>query len=224
MSLFSMSSQGSIVFVIVLTTVLFDFIISAAADFLNLGSIEKALPSDFKSYYDQEKYHRSQEYLRECTRFGLFTSFFDLSVFLIFWLFKGFPMIDGLVRSWDFGSITTGLLFTAVLMFLKGILSLPFTIYSTFIIEEKFGFNKTTPKIFILDLVKSIVVSTVLGGVLLAVILGFFEYAGGWAWLICWGVSTVFILAVQYIVPTWIMPLFNKFTPLEDGELKTAIL
>ncbi len=218
------STQGSIIFVIILSSVLIDFIIGVAADYLNLGSIEKSVPSDFKSYYDQDKYEKSQEYLRVCTRFGLITSSFNLAVFLIFWFFKGFPMIDGLVRSWDFDSITTGLLYAAILMFLKGIISLPFAVYSTFVIEEKFGFNKTTPLLFILDILKSIVISGILGGVLLAIILALFEYAGEWAWLICWGAATVFILFVQYIVPTWIMPLFNKFTPLEEGELKTAIL
>jgi STE24 endopeptidase len=92
------------------------------------------------------------------------------------------------------------------------------------VIEEKFGFNKTTPRLFILDLIKSIVISAILGGILLCLVLGFLEFGGPHAWLMCWAAGTVFLIIVQYLVPTWIMPLFNKFTPLENGPLKEAIL
>lgn len=219
-----MSFDGTVILFIILSAVLLDFIIGTAADFLNIRCIEKNVPLEFKAYYDQGKYKKSQEYLKACTYFGLIVSFFDLIVFLMFWFLKGFPLIDGWVRSWDVGPIITGLLYTGILILLKGVLSFPFSIYSTFVIEEKFGFNKSTPGLFALDLVKSILISSVLGGILLALILAFFEYAGGAAWLICWCVSIVFIIGVQYIVPTWILPLFNKFIPLEDGELKEAIL
>ena len=133
-------------------------------------------------------------------------------------------MIDSFVRSFNFGSIVSGLFFTGILLFLKLLISLPFTLYTTFVIEEKFGFNKTTPRLFLADLIKSIVLSAILGGILLSLILGFLEFGGQLAWVMCWMASTLFLLFVQYIVPTWIMPLFNKFTPLEDGPLKEAII
>ena len=110
-----------------------------------------------------------------------------------------------------------------ILFFANFLISLPFSVYSTFVIEEKFGFNKTTPKTFVLDIVKGIVLSVVIGGVVLAGILLFFMNAGELAWLYCWAAVTAFSLVMQFIAPTWIMPLFNKFTSLEEGELRDAI-
>jgi STE24 endopeptidase len=120
--------------------------------------------------------------------------------------------------------ILNGLIFIGILGFLKAILSLPFSIYATFVIEERFGFNKTTWPTFMLDILKGLMLAILLGAPLLAGILFFFEYAGGYAWLFCWIAITLYMLAVQFIAPTWIMPLFNKFKPLEEGELKSAIL
>jgi STE24 endopeptidase len=107
---------------------------------------------------------------------------------------------------------------------IKATVSLPFSVYATFVIEERFGFNKTTWSTFILDLLKGLILALLLGTPLLAGILFFFEYTGGYAWLFCWIVITLYMLAVQFIAPTWIMPLFNKFISLEDGELKSVIL
>ena len=108
-------------------------------------------------------------------------------------------------------------------MVAKSVISLPFSIYSTFVIEERFGFNKTTPKTFVLDLVKGLGLGLLIGMPLLAGILAFFMYTGDLAWLYAWIAITLFSLVMQYVAPTWIMPLFNKFTPLEEGELRTAI-
>ncbi|MFC1729511.1 M48 family metallopeptidase, partial [candidate division KSB1 bacterium] len=119
---------------------------------------------------------------------------------------------------------TNGLLFIGVLLFARTLLALPFSIYSTFVIEERFGFNKTTPATFVKDLIKGFLLSIVIGGPLLAGILAFFMYAGLLAWLYCWIASVVFILILHYVAPTWIMPIFNKFTPLEEEELKEKIL
>ena len=119
--------------------------------------------------------------------------------------------------------LVTGLLFIVLLMLAKSILSLPFSIYSTFVIEERFGFNKTTPKTFISDLLKGLLLGAVIGLPLLAGILAFFMFTGEWAWLFAWLAVTFFTLVMQYVAPTWIMPLFNTFTPLEDGELRAAI-
>jgi len=130
---------------------------------------------------------------------------------------------DRWVQSYHQGPVITGMLFIVALALLKVILSLPFSIYSTFVIEERFGFNKTTWSTFVKDLVKGLFLAVILGGPLLAGILAFFEYAGTGAWLYCWIAVALYMLAVQYIAPTWIMPLFNKFTLLEEGELKQAI-
>lgn len=209
---------------IILVTLIGAFLLNSLADLLNLNNIKEDLPDEFTGHFDHQKYLKSQHYLKATTRFGFIVSTTDLLVLLIFWFVGGFEKTDLFVRSFGYGPVITGLLFTGLLVFLKMVLSLPFSLYSTFVIEERFGFNKTTPKLFMTDLIKSILLSILLGGSLLALILWFLEVGGSQAWLICWGVSTLFLLSVQYIVPTWIMPLFNKFTPLAEGELKSAIM
>ena len=133
-------------------------------------------------------------------------------------------MLDSLIRGWGVTGIWLGLVYIGIIMVAKTIISLPFSVYSTFVIEERFGFNKTTPRTFILDRIKGLLLTIILGGPVLAVILAFFDYAGSLAWLYAWAVVTAFTLVIQFIAPRWIMPLFNKFTPLEDGDLKSAIL
>jgi len=216
-------SEQSII-IIILSTLIGAYLLNIIADLLNLGNLNQPLPKEFSDQYDNQKYLASQNYLKTNTKFGFITSGFDLIVILLFWFSGGFQIIDSFVRSFDLNSIVSGLFFTGILLFLKLIISLPFTLYSTFVIEEKFGFNKTTPVLFFKDLTKSIFISAVLGGILLSLILGFLEFGGRFAWVMCWAVSVIFLLIVQYIVPTWIMPLFNKFTPLEEGPLKDAIV
>jgi STE24 endopeptidase len=208
---------------IILITLIVDFTMNYVADRLNIGSLTTHLPEKFSDVYDKKRYEQSQQYLKATTRLGTITSFIDLGILLAFWFLGGFGALDHFVKGTGWSAIGCGLLFIGVLAGCKFIIALPFSIYSTFVIEEKFGFNKTTPKIFVLDLLKSLILSLALGIPLLSVIFWFLESAGPWAWVICWGVTTVFILAVQYIVPTWIMPLFNTFTPLEDGELKDKL-
>lgn len=208
---------------IILVTLIVDFTMNFVADRLNIGRLTTHLPEKFSDVYDPKRYERSQHYLRATTRLGTITSTVDLGILLAFWFIGGFGVLDNFVRETGWSSIGCGLLFIGVLAGCKFIISLPFSIYSTFVIEENFGFNKTTPKLFVLDLIKSMILSMALGIPLLSAIFWFFESSGPWAWIICWGVTTTFILAVQYIVPTWIMPLFNKFTPLEDGELKNKL-
>jgi len=209
---------------IILGTIIFSFLLDLITEILNLKALKDELPEEFVGTYDPEDYKKSQEYTRVQTKFGFVTSIFGLAVTLSFWFLGGFNFLDQIVRDWELNAIWTGLLYIGILTFSRSIISLPFSIYSTFIIEEKFGFNKTTPKTFILDILKGTLLGIVLGGPLLAGVLAFFEFAGPLAWLYCWGAVTLFTLFVQFIAPTWIMPLFNKFTPLEEGELRTAIL
>ncbi len=212
-----------IIIAIILVTLISSYLMNNLADFLNLGNLSPRLPKTFSDVYDADRYERSQKYLKVTTRMGVVIGSFDLVLLLIFWFFGGFGILDSFVRTLNQNTILSGLLFIGILSGLKFILSLPFSIYSTFVIEEKFGFNKTTPKIFILDLIKSITLSIILGSGLLSLIFWFFESAGDWAWILCWAATGIFLMAVQYIVPTWIMPLFNTFTPLEAGPLKESI-
>ncbi|OAN61719.1 peptidase M48 [Balneola sp. EhC07] len=209
--------------IIILATIAVDFVLDLISNYLNLKSLSKELPDEFEGVYDEETYAKSQEYTKTQTRFGFITGGFDLVVLLGFWFSGGFNWLDEIVRAWGFGELVTGLLYIAVLMVAKSVISLPFSIYSTFVIEERFGFNKTTPKTFVLDLVKGLGLGLLIGMPLLAGILAFFMYTGDLAWLYAWIAITLFSLVMQYVAPTWIMPLFNKFTPLEEGELRTAI-
>lgn len=209
--------------IIILSALLLDFVLNLAADLLNLRSLEKELPSEFEEVYDRETYARSQEYTRTRTRFGILTSVFNLAVLLLFWFAGGFNWLDEVVRGWELGLIWTGLAWIGLLILLKTVLSLPFSIWSTFVIEERFGFNKTTPKTFVLDMLKGLGLSLVLGGPLLAGILAFFTFAGEFGWLYAWGAVSVFTLFIQFVAPTWIMPLFNRFEPLEDDGLREKI-
>ena len=209
---------------IILFAIFFDFILNAIADYLNLKMLRSDLPELFQGVYDPARYRKSQQYLKVNTRFGWITGIFDLIVILIFWFGEGFPLLDNWVRSFNYGPVITGLIYMGVLIFFKSLISLPFSIYATFVIEERFGFNQTTWSTFVLDIAKGILLAILLGGPLLAGVLLFFEYAGANAWWYCWIAVTLYMLGVQFIAPTWIMPLFNKFSALEEGELKSSIL
>jgi STE24 endopeptidase len=210
--------------IIILAAIIFDIALNGLADYLNLSKLQNDLPEAFRGVYDPDRYRQSQQYLKTNTRFGWITATFNVAVILIFWFAEGFPLLDEWVRSFNYGPVITGLIYMAVLVLFKGILSLPFSVYATFVIEERFGFNQTTWTTFMTDLAKGLLLGVLLGAPLLAGILAFFEYAGTNAWWYCWIAVTIYMLGVQFIAPTWIMPLFNKFTPLEAGELKFAIL
>jgi STE24 endopeptidase len=214
----------NIIAAIILVTIGIDFILNAWADYLNLKTLRPDVPEAFKGVYEPDQYRKSQEYLRVNTRFGWITGTLNVVLVLVFWFAKGFPLLDQWVRSWNLSPILSGLIFIGILGLVKAIVSLPFSIYGTFVIEERFGFNKTTWSTFVLDILKGLLLAILLGTPLLVGVLAFFEYAGGFAWLYCWIAVTVYMLAVQFIAPTWIMPLFNKFSPLEEGDLKAAIL
>ena len=209
--------------IIILAAIIIDFTLEIISNRLNLKALSKELPDEFEDVYDEETYAKSQEYTRVRTKFGFITGTFDLMLLLGFWFSGGFNWLDQWARGFDYGVIGTGLIFIGTLVIAKSIISLPFSLYSTFVIEERFGFNKTDAKTFIADRLKGLALSVLIGGPLLAGIIAFFEYGGAWAWLYAWLAVTAFSLVMQYVAPTWIMPIFNKFEPLEDGELREAI-
>ncbi len=209
---------------IILVTLLADYILNLVADRLNIRALRNDLPEEFKDDFDDKQYQKAQDYTRVRTRFGMLTSTFNLVLVLGFWFSGGFNWLDQIVRSWNLSTLVTGLVYIGLLMIARALLSLPFELYSTFVIEERFGFNRTTFKTFITDHVKGLALGVLLGGPVLAGVLAFFQYAGSLAWLYCWIVTTIFTLLIQFIAPRWIMPLFNKFNPIEEGELKDRIL
>ncbi len=213
----------NIIAIVILCTLAVDFILNLVADALNLKHLRSELPGAFEGVYDPVRYRQSQQYLKVNTQFGWITSAFNLIVVLAFWFGKGFPLLDRWVRALELGPVASGLIYVGVLLLLKALLALPFSAYATFVIEERFGFNKTTLSTYVLDLLKGLGLALVLGAPLLAAILAFFQYAGPHAWWVCWIGITLYMLVIQFIAPTWIMPLFNKITPLTAGEHKTAI-
>ena len=210
--------------VIILTALVLEFALKLVSDLLNLKSSKSKLPMVLLGIYKPEEYHKSQEYMRVTTRFGFVESCFTLLILLVFWFAGGFSWFDKLVTSWNLFPVVTGLFYIGILLFAYSLLRLPFDIYGTFVIEERFGFNRTTRRTFFMDLVKGLLLGILLGGLLLAGILALFQYVGIYAWLYCWVAVVIFSLAMQYVAPTWIMPLFNKYTPMQEGELKESIL
>ena len=210
--------------IIILGTLLGTFFIKLVANILNLKAAGEVLPDEFRDVYDREAYEKSQNYLHHSTVFSLVTATFDLVVLLVFWFAGGFNYLDLVVRALGFSPLLTGIVYIGILLFLQGLVSLPFSIYHTFVLEEKYGFNKTSPLTFISDKLKGIFLGLVLGTPVLAGLLWFFENTGSLAWVWAWLAVALFGFVLQYAAPTLIMPLFNKFTPLEDGELKSAIM
>ncbi len=208
---------------IILIAIIVSFLLDLVSDLLNLKTLNDDLPDEFKGVYEEEKYRKAQEYSAVKIKAGQIQSVVNLIAFLAFWFFGGFKWLSDLVDNMDLGSITSGLVFIGILVGFKTVLSLPFSIYSNFVIEEKFGFNRTTVGTFIGDRIKGLVLMIIIGGSFLSLILYLLEAAGDWAWLWGWGATVVFSLALQIIFPIWIMPLFNKFKTLEEGELREKI-
>ena len=209
---------------VILATLLLDLIINAVADYLNLKEMGSELPEAFEGIYDADRYRKSQRYLQVNTRFGWVSAGVQTGLMLAFWFGRGFQWLDQWVRSLDYPVVVTGMIYVGVLLSITAIVSLPFSIYATFVIEERFGFNRTTWVTYVKDKLKGLGLALVLGAPLLAGILAFFEYAGSAAWWACWAVVTIYSISVQYIAPNWIMPLFNRFEPLEEGDLKSSIM
>lgn len=208
----------------ILFILIFSFSLETLVSFLNLRSLTSTLPSEFENVYDNEKYGESQKYAKATIKFSLFENAFSTIITILFLLLGGFNIVDNMARNFGYGEIITGLIFCTTLLSLSFFSSLPFSVYSTFIIEERFGFNRTSVKTFILDIIKAILLSLVLGIPLLALILWFFMSGGPYAWVYCWIGVFVFTLILQFLAPILIMPLFNKFSPIEDSPLKTDIL
>ena len=213
----------NIYLIVILVILIGNYILGLIVELLNLKALKNELPEEFKGYYDSDKYRKSQSYLRDNTGFKLTQGTVLILIILGLILSGGFNFVDKLARSFDFGLIPTGLIFTGILFFFFQAVEIPFSIYHTFVIEEKYDFNRTKPKTFILDILKSWLLTIIIGGILLSLVLWFFIKAGKLAWIFCWLGVSAFELFLLFIAPIVIMPLFNKFIPLKEGELKQAI-
>jgi STE24 endopeptidase len=200
------------------------YVLDTVANRLNLRALKPELPREFEGVYDQEEYRRFLDYTAATAKFERVEATWDLALLLGFWLLGGYDWLDRAVRSFHTGFIATGLLYLGALFLGQWLLGLPLEIYETFWIEERFGFNKTTPATFAGDQVKSLLLSAVLGGAVLALVLGILQRGGPAAWLVAWAMASALLILMVYAAPALILPLFNKMTPLEDGELRREIM
>jgi STE24 endopeptidase len=199
------------------------YIVKTLANFLNLKNISNNIPEEFDEYFNGIKYAKSQQYLKENTKFSIISSTFILIVQVFFIIIGGYNYVNNVATSLGFGTILTGLIFTWILFLSFEIIKIPFSAYSIFVIEEKFGFNKMNVKIFISDFIKSLIITIVVGSIVFSTTTWFFINVSKNAWIYIFIIIIIFKLIIIFIAPVVIMPLFNKYTPLEEGELKTAV-
>lgn len=212
-----------IIFVIIVFILVADFILERFLSYLNIQNSKKTLPAELSDIYDNEKYLQQQDYFRTNSKFGMISGSFSFLITLSMYLFGGFGWLDAFLGNYIDNPILLSLAFFGVIFWISDLLGIPFELYDTFVIEQKFGFNKVTPKIFILDKLKSWLMSALLGAGLLSLIMWIYSLTPDYFWLLGWSVVTVFGLFMGLFYSELIVPMFNKQTPLEEGELRTAI-
>lgn len=212
-----------VIFWVIIAIISVDFLFENYLDYLNMKNMGAKLPPEVSDIYDKEKYAKQQEYQRENHRFGMFSGIVGFVVMLAMFLFYGFAWVDSIVWNITSNSIIAALLFFGIIMFASHLISLPFSIYDTFVIEEKYGFNKTTPRTFFQDQVKGLLLGAVIGGGLLALIVFIYQATQNMFWIYAWAVVAAFTIFMTMFYSNLIVPLFNKQTPLEEGELRNAI-
>jgi len=210
-------------FYILISILIISFIVDKVLDALNAKHYKDPIPPELSDVYEEEDYLKSQNYKKANDRFSSIASSISLVVTLFFFYLDGFAFVDEWARTFSDNTIIIALLFFGSIMFVSDLLSTPFNYYHTFIIEEKFGFNKTTLKTFLVDKIKGWLMSAILGGLLLSIIIWFYEAVGSNFWLYAWGIIAVFVFFINMFYARLIVPLFNKQTPLCDGSLKTKI-
>ena len=215
--------QATTLFYILIAILIISFSIDKILDTLNSKHFDDEIPNKLKDVYDKEEYQKSQSYKKTNDQFSNLTAAFSLILTLVFFFLDGFKYVDDFARNFTDNPILVALIFFGIIMFGSEILTTPFSYYSTFVIEEKFGFNKSTKKIFWLDKLKGGLMSAVLGGGILSLIIWFYQFAGASFWLYAWALIAVFSLFMNMFYAKLIVPLFNKQTPLEAGDLKKAI-
>ena len=209
--------------IIIILALVGEFLVRSVVRYLNLKSMSPNLPSEFDGFYQSQEYQKSQRYTQAKTKLSYVTSSVSLLAIIGLIFIEGFGLLDNYVRGFGLSTVPTGLLFFGLLFLANDWLSFPFSLYNTFVIEGKFGFNKTTIKTFMLDKVKSYLLTLIFGTLILSAILFFFIQLREWAWLYAWGLTVIFSVFAPPIYTSLISPLFNQFTPLEEGELKTSI-
>jgi STE24 endopeptidase len=211
------------IFTIIVVIIIFNYLLERFLDYKNSTLWSNELPEELKGIYDAEKYRQSQAYKRANDRLSLVMSTVSLVVILLMLFFQGFAYVDDIARMVSRNPIILALLFFGILMLASDIIDTPFSAYDIFVIEEKYGFNKTTLGTFISDKLKGWLIAAVIGGGLLSLIVWFFGITKENFWIYAWGAVAIFSIFMNMFYSTLIVPLFNKQTPLEEGELRDAI-
>ncbi len=210
-------------FYIIISIIIAEYLFERYLDYLNSTRWSDQLPEEVKGIYDEEKYRKQQAYQKENHRFGILTGGVNFMVILAMFLFYGFALVNDWAYAYTAHPILVAFLFFGVLMLASDIINTPFSIYDTFKIEEKYGFNKTTPKTFVVDKIKGWLVGAIIGGGLLALIIWIYQKTQNLFWVFAWAVIAIFTIFMSMFYSNLIVPLFNKQTPLEEGELRDAI-
>lgn len=208
---------------LILACILLPFLLGQLTEFLNRRHVSPELPEEFKDEYDEEKYRLSQRYVVDSSLLGVSRSVFGLAVRLLFVFGGGYALLDGLAGGAAESALGQAVVFFLVLMLIQQLLALPFSWYGTFVLEERYGFNRSSVGTFVADQVKGLVISLVLGLLLLSLVVVLFQVAGNVAWLWAWLATAVVLVVLQVLAPAVLLPLFNKFEPLPEGELRTEL-
>lgn len=208
---------------IIVGIIVLDFVLERVLDYLNTTLWSNELPKELEGIYDADQYRKSQDYLRENERFSQLTEGLNFVLVLGMILLGGFALADQWARHFTSHPVAMALIFFGIIGLAADLISTPFSVWSTFVIEQRFGFNTTTVRTFILDKLKGWAVGLLLGGGLLALIVWIYTISGSWFWLIAWGAISLFTVFMSMFYSNIIVPLFNKQTPLEEGELREAI-
>lgn len=215
--------QPTTLFYILIAIIVINFIVDSILVALNAKHFNDKIPQELSDVYDASEYKKSQAYKKTNYQFSKITSVFSLFLTLAFFFLDGFKFVDDFARSYTDNPILVALIFFGIIMIGSDILTTPFAYYKTFVIEEKFEFNKSTKKTFWLDKLKGWLMTIIIGGGIIALIIWFYQVTGNNFWIYAWILVAVFSLFMNMFYAKLIVPLFNKQTPLEDGELKSAI-
>ena len=216
--------EPSTLFNILITILLIKFFIDSVLNHLNAKHFNDTLPNDVSDVYDINEYQQSQSYKKSNHNFSKITSLFSLITTLLFFFFDGFSIVDEIARGFSNNIIIITLIFFGIIIIGSDIISIPFSLYKTFVIEEKFGFNKSTKKLFFLDKIKGLLMTIILGGSILSIITWFYEFTGNYFWIYTWLLITTFSVFLNMFYSKLIVPLFNEQTILEEGDLKNEIV
>ena len=216
--------EPSTLFNILIAILLIKFTIDSVLNHLNAKHFYDTIPNEVSDVYEINEYQQSQSYKKTNHNFSKITSLFSLITTLLFFFFNGFSIVDDIAREFSNNTIVITLIFFGIIIIGSDIISIPFSLYKTFVIEEKFGFNKATKKIFFLDKIKGLLITIILGGSILSIITWFYEFTGNYFWIYSWLLITAFSVFLNMFYSKLIVQLFNKQTILEEGELKNEII